>query len=95
MGNFEITKREYDDLLEEHVQFNILVTALFNHFDVCGYTDSIRIKDDEDIIKLLDAMFPTRFDAVKRYLKEEENKRIQRLRESEAKRKEEEGSDEV
>lgn len=71
----EIPQDKYDELLQDHVVLMMLCNTLFNSMDLGYDGKTMRIKDDDLVIGFLNGAFPTRVDAVRRYLQEEEEKR--------------------
>jgi hypothetical protein len=73
-----VEQEKYDELIQDHVVLMMLANTLFNSMGLGYDGKSLRIKDDDAVINFLNGAFPTRVDAVRRYLQEEEQKKEQK-----------------
>lgn len=72
-----VEQEKYDELIQDHVVLMMLCNTLFNSMGLGYDGNSLRIKDDDAVINFLNGAFPTRVDAIRRYLQEEEQKKAQ------------------
>ena len=72
----EVEQGKYDELITDHAILMMLLNTIFNNTKLTEYSDTgLTIRGDDKVLNFLNGVYPTRVDAVKRYLKEEEAKK--------------------
>lgn len=74
----DVEQGKYDELITDHAILMMLLNTIFNNTRLTEYSDTgLAIRGDDQVLNFLNGVYPTRVDAVKRYLREEKDKDTQ------------------